>query len=100
MNATRWSQVERLYHAALERPAAERVAFLRDACGDDGELRQEVESLLARASAANGFLNDPALDVDVDDGRAWRVNRAADRGVPRDVAARRRRNGRGLSCAQ
>ena len=34
MNATRWSQVERLYHAALEHPAGERVAFLRDACGD------------------------------------------------------------------
>ena len=63
MNATRWSQVERLYQAALERPAGERGAFLRDACGDDSELREEVESLLAQASAANGFLNDPAVEA-------------------------------------
>src|SRR6266487_2150052 len=61
MNATRWSRVERLYHAALERPAGERGAFLRDECGDDSELREEVESLLGQASATKGFLNDPAV---------------------------------------
>src|SRR5213596_1073482 len=63
MNATRWSNVEPLYHTALERSADERAAFLRGACGDDRELLEEVESLLAQASAANGFLNDPAVDA-------------------------------------
>ena len=63
MTAERWQHIERLYHAALARPPAERVAFLRDACGEDGELRQEVESLLAQASAASGFLKRPAVDA-------------------------------------
>jgi serine/threonine protein kinase len=56
-----WKEVERLYHAALARDAGERAAFLRDACGDDAELRREVESLLAQASAAKRFLTGPAV---------------------------------------
>jgi serine/threonine protein kinase len=36
-----------LFLAALERPAAERAAFLAESYGGDSELRQEVESLLA-----------------------------------------------------
>ena len=51
----RWRRVEALCQAALERPAAERDAFLRSACSDDG-LRGEVEMLLARESAAGRFL--------------------------------------------
>jgi serine/threonine protein kinase/Flp pilus assembly protein TadD len=35
-----------VFLAALERPPAERAAFLADACGDDAALRQEAESLL------------------------------------------------------
>ena len=51
----RWRRVEALCQAALERPAAERDAFLRRACSDDA-LRREVEMLLARESAADRFL--------------------------------------------
>ena len=36
-----------LFLAALERPAADRPAFLAEACAGDAALRQEVESLLA-----------------------------------------------------
>jgi len=36
-----------LFLAALDRPAADREAFLSSACGEDRGLRQEVESLLA-----------------------------------------------------
>src|SRR5215469_18490611 len=45
MNREQWNQVEELYHAALERPAADRAAFLKTA-GVDDTLRREVESLL------------------------------------------------------
>ena len=38
---------ERLYRSALHRPADRRAAFLDGACGDDSELRREVESLFA-----------------------------------------------------
>ena len=52
MNATRWPEVERLYHAALERAAGERAAFLIEACAGDDVLRREVESLLAYRTKA------------------------------------------------
>ena len=40
-------RAKELFLAALERPAADRPAFLAEACGGDAALRQEVESLLA-----------------------------------------------------
>jgi serine/threonine-protein kinase len=43
----RWATVERIFHAALERPPDERASFLDEACVDDPTLRQEVDSLLA-----------------------------------------------------
>ena len=51
----RWRRVEALCQAALERPVAERDAFLRGACSDD-QLRHEVETLLGREPAAERFL--------------------------------------------
>jgi hypothetical protein len=43
----RWQDVERLYHAALEREGDQRAAFLTVACGDDAALLREIESLPA-----------------------------------------------------
>ena len=57
MERTRWHQVEEIFHKALERPAGIcAAAFLDDACGEDAELRQEVESLLEHERLAEGFL--------------------------------------------
>ena len=53
MHPDRWAEVERIFHAAAARPAGERAAFLRDACGDDDALRGEVESLLAQPAEAD-----------------------------------------------
>jgi eukaryotic-like serine/threonine-protein kinase len=47
----RLRRVEEIFHAAREREAAEREAFLADACAGDPALRSEVESLLAQPSA-------------------------------------------------
>jgi RIO-like serine/threonine protein kinase len=66
MNPERWRQLEGLYQAAWERDAAERAAFLDEACVGDEELRREVESLLAageQAKESNAFLNQTALQV-------------------------------------
>src|SRR5262245_33854833 len=49
-----------LCHAALLRAVSDRSAFLREACGDDDELRREVESLLAWDSRAQNFMNTQA----------------------------------------
>ena len=55
------TEVERICLAALDRPAEERAAFLEDACHGDDALRHEVESLLAHASPAEQFIEQPAV---------------------------------------
>jgi Tol biopolymer transport system component len=61
----RWREIERLYYAALERDAAERAAFLNEACGGDEGLRREIESLVAYHGAANDFMARPTVTADV-----------------------------------
>jgi serine/threonine protein kinase/tetratricopeptide (TPR) repeat protein len=63
MKPERWQQIERLYHAALERKPAERVAFLRDACEGEDAVRCEIESLLGYQEKAEQFIESPALEV-------------------------------------
>ncbi len=47
MNEQTWNRVKQIFHEAVERPAAERPAFLAEACADDSLVRSEVEELLA-----------------------------------------------------
>src|SRR5262245_7387595 len=56
MNPDRWRQIGQLYHTALELESAARVAFLDASCGDDYELRREVETLLHAHEHADGFI--------------------------------------------
>ncbi len=58
--ADRWRRVEELYHAAQTRPAAERAAFLAEACAGDDALLCEVESLLAQPASAAAFFDQAA----------------------------------------
>jgi eukaryotic-like serine/threonine-protein kinase len=55
----RWRQIDRLFEAALERPAHDRLAFLAVECADDEGLRAEVESLLAAHDEQDSFLERP-----------------------------------------
>jgi serine/threonine-protein kinase len=61
MTIRREWDLERICLSALERPAAERAAFLIDACGSDEDLRREAESLIAREGAAGSFLEVPPM---------------------------------------
>lgn len=63
MSPEHWRQIERLFHAALERSPGNRQAFLDGACGQDSELRKEMDSLLAGAEQSRGALEVPALDL-------------------------------------
>lgn len=58
-NPARWENIERLYHAALERDPATWSSYLDDACGPDEDLRREVETLLAETPAGDGLLDQP-----------------------------------------
>ncbi len=60
MTPERWEQVEELFNAALDRPQAERDAFLTNICSDDSALRQEVERLITNYEQAGDFIEAPA----------------------------------------
>ena len=62
MDPERWRQIERLYHAVLDRDSNERDSYLRDACRDDPDLRREVEELLKQGSA-DSFLETPLMHM-------------------------------------
>ena len=55
MTDARWRQVKALFEAAVERPPAERAAFLAAATGGDDALRREIESLLDVGQLGPGF---------------------------------------------
>jgi serine/threonine protein kinase/Tol biopolymer transport system component len=61
MTPERWKQIEDLYHAAYDQPAAQWTAFLLNACPADPALRREVEALLNEPQSQGGLLSERAL---------------------------------------
>jgi len=66
----RWEKIDALFHEALLQPRESRVAFLRESCDGDTELRQEVHQLLEAFDAAGSFLETPAGESFGIDGKA------------------------------
>jgi serine/threonine protein kinase len=62
MTSERWQRIETLFHAALEREAQERAAFLGQACDGDPELHSQVRALLASFDAAGDFIEQPLVE--------------------------------------
>ena len=50
----RWQKIEEIFNQALDLPETERDGWLRFACGDDADLRFQVQSLLESDRAAAG----------------------------------------------
>jgi eukaryotic-like serine/threonine-protein kinase len=65
MNAAdRWQEIKDILHSALEKDTgAERRTFLNMRCGDNKELRREVESLIAAHEGAADRFDVPALEI-------------------------------------
>jgi serine/threonine protein kinase len=63
MDAERWKRVDDLLQAALQVPAERQEEFLRQQCGGDSELLEEVRSLLTSHRKAGSFLESPGLHV-------------------------------------
>jgi serine/threonine-protein kinase len=57
MDAARWDRLQALFHDAVDRPPAEREAFLRDACAGDPVLAQEVLDAIAEDQQSNSLLD-------------------------------------------
>jgi serine/threonine-protein kinase len=60
MNTERWQKIKGLFDAAQELAPDKRSKFLDSACGNDAELRSEVEKLLASFEDSESFLESPA----------------------------------------
>jgi serine/threonine protein kinase/Tfp pilus assembly protein PilF len=61
MNSDRDQLVKEIFADALEKAdAADRAAYLSQACGEDAQLRQHVEALLQAHQKAGAFLEEPA----------------------------------------
>ncbi|PYS69408.1 MAG: hypothetical protein DMF69_17090, partial [Acidobacteria bacterium] len=63
MDPQRLVQIEDLYHAALELPPGERESFIVETCGNDKDLRRELESLLDVHKSSNNFFDTPPLSL-------------------------------------
>jgi eukaryotic-like serine/threonine-protein kinase len=63
MDAERWKRVDELLQAALQVPAERQEEFLRQQCGGDSALLEEVWSLLTSHRKAGSFLESPGLHV-------------------------------------
>jgi len=68
MTPERWQRAEGLTRAALERPPAERPAFLADGCAGDEEFRRRAESLLSFYARAEAEDSDGRRPVEAPDG--------------------------------
>ncbi|MBI1967273.1 MAG: serine/threonine protein kinase, partial [Gemmatimonadetes bacterium] len=69
METARWRLVKQVFHEALDQPEPDRNGFLTATCGDDQQLRAEVEALLAAHDDAGGFLGTPTLGDPNEPGR-------------------------------
>ncbi|MFN2454339.1 MAG: protein kinase [Pyrinomonadaceae bacterium] len=64
MTPERWRQIEDVLQSALDRPLAERAAFLDEACAGDEVLRSEATTLVRAYDEAGAFLEQPAIAQD------------------------------------
>ncbi|HTT19520.1 MAG TPA: serine/threonine-protein kinase [Candidatus Sulfotelmatobacter sp.] len=61
-----WLKIKEIVGSALERPPAERGAYLDAACSNDSDLRAEVESLLSAYDDTRGLPQSPWGDTPTD----------------------------------
>lgn len=62
MNSERWQKVKVLYGKAISLESERREHFLSEACGNDLELKREIEILLESSDDAESFMNSPATE--------------------------------------
>ena len=63
MRPERWQQVKQIFQSAIERPASERDGFISQACADDSDLRNQVQSLISSYDEADGSFQTVAVNL-------------------------------------
>lgn len=61
-----WTQLKAIFDEARLRKGNDRAEYLNHACGDDAELRDEVDGLLEAYDEADDFLSDGTDDAEED----------------------------------
>jgi serine/threonine protein kinase len=74
MSPESYNRVRKLFDEALERPEAERLAFLQAACSDDAEVLAEALRLLEGHNRSGSFL-EPAAPLAPQTPPLWRLGR-------------------------
>src|SRR5262245_57571331 len=59
MTPEQWKKLDALFHEALELEKEAREAHLAKVCGDDGQLREEAEKLIAAHERDGSFIDSP-----------------------------------------
>ncbi len=65
MSTELWRRAKELFEEVIEVPPDERQRYLAAACGDDEELQQAVEGLLAADLSGDGLLAETAAAADI-----------------------------------
>lgn len=66
MTPDRWQLIDRIFDGALDRQPGERESYVRQACGEDRDLYEEVMSLLGSHDRSDGYIEAPPLSAIVD----------------------------------
>ncbi|MDQ4120797.1 MAG: serine/threonine-protein kinase [Acidobacteriota bacterium] len=63
MSESNWDKKKKIFFAALDMPQTARASFLHQNCGNDADLKNEVEKLLAAHSTNETFIEKPAFQI-------------------------------------
>ena len=74
MDSEQWEQVKEIFGEALERPSADRTAFVRGRCGDDAVVCQEVLRLVQFSPTEGARLDQAAVSAGLIKNAADRVS--------------------------
>ncbi len=59
--ATRWEQITKIFETASALTGKEREKLLKKSCGDDAEMRSEIDRLLRSFEDSESFMQNPAV---------------------------------------
>ncbi len=63
MDRERWNRIESIFQSIVDLPAEQQEAALRQACGDDEDLIQQVRALIAADEKPHSILQGVAVDA-------------------------------------
>ena len=90
-----WPRVKEILDGALEREGTAREAYLEAACGNDAELRREVESLMEAAGWEWSLVDDPGRSRFSFEAERPERSRIGDRIGPYEIVSELGRGGMG-----